>query len=283
MRHVGLVTVSSKMETPLQSLKMRTELPQYSPTHFFGLFFLDSFITLKTDSNNENNLLRFNTGPLIALDKAGGFSAKSPRKLSMRMAEHFGHSYLDYYAKHLDISNGQLLMKQFIESQTNLFKFVKSEIIKKVITGNLFGNRAKNNWFATRLIRRARHELFSPSYDSTQNFLRRQLEDQLIEEDPIIKLSFHNVKLPGTSNDFVLRTTQSDILSTNFRSWGYNKRLYEKVYMSSKPAIMKQIIQDKTDYLESLITTLTNGGKKARIFILTDTGDANLGYQYLVP
>lgn len=40
-------------------------------------------------------------------------------------------------------------------------------------------------------------------------------------------------------------------------------------------------IQDTTDDLELTIKTLTGG--KARIFILTDTGDPNLGYQYLVP
>jgi len=200
----------------------------------------------------------------------------------MRMAEHFGISYLDYYANHLDISDDQLLMKQFVDSQTKLFKFIKSEIIKKVVTGNLLGSQDKNYWFATRLIQRARHELYSPNYDLKDNLLRRQLEKQLIKKPEIMQLSFHKIKIPGTTIDFILTIKQSDVLNIDFRSWGLNKKLHDcGLYTKLKPAYVNQYIQDTTDYLKTFIKALTGG--KARIFILTDTGDANLGYQYLVP
>lgn len=283
LKHVGIVAVSSKSEAPLQSLKMRTYMPQYSPTHFFGLFFLDSFIALKTDSKNVNNQLRFKTGPLIAIDKSGGFCAKSPKLLSMRMAEHFGNSYLDYYANHLDISNDQLLMKQFVESQTELFKFIKSEIIKKVITGNLLGSQAKNNWFATRLIQRIRQDIYSPRSEAAVKNLRWQLETLLrSSHDSTIELIFHGIKTPGSTNDFVLILSQISVLKSDFRLWGHQRRLSDdSLFINLKSTYVNQYIQDTTDYLKTFIKTLTGG--KARIFILTDTGDADLGYQYLIP
>lgn len=173
-------------------------------------------------------------------------------------------------------------MKQFVESQTELFKYIKRKIIEKVVTGNLLGSQAKDYWFATKLIQKARFELYDPTYSSTKPFLRRQLEKQLTDKKERINLLFNGVKVPGTSIDFVLTIKQSEVLNIDFRSWGLNKKLHDYgIYKNSKPLYMNHFIQDTTDYLKTLIKILTGG--KARIFILTDTGDADLGYQYLVP
>jgi len=79
-----------------------------------------------------------------------------------------------------------------------------------------------------------------------------------------------------------LRLDQTSVLESNIRLWGHQRRLTDNsMFTNLKPAYVNQYIQDTTDYLRTFIKILTGG--KARIFILTDTGDANLGYQYLVP
>ena len=221
---------------------------------------------------------------MIAIDKSEGFSARSPKQLSMRMAEYFGDSYLSYYANHLDVSNGELLMRQFIKSQNNIFEYIKKEIVRKVITANYLGDIRKSIWFATKLIQQARLEIISPMYDIKGNYIRRQIEKSLQEQVENFAISFQGLKDPRSrlNEDFKLELQQKKILEVDFRLWGLSKTLQDKgIFKKLKPAYINQHVIDDADGLKAIINFLSGG--KARVYILHDTGDLNLGYQYLVP
>ncbi len=144
------------------------------------------------------------------IDKAGGFSAKSPKQLSMRMAEYFGNTYLNYYATNLDVSNDQLLMKQYVKSQNNLFEYIKQEVTRQIVTANYLGDIEKSIWFASRLIQKARQELFNPRFEIGS--MRWFLEDKINSEIAIFPITFSGIKDPTNplSTDFELQISQSD-------------------------------------------------------------------------
>lgn len=64
--------------------------------------------------------------------------------------------------------------------------------------------------------------------------------------------------------------------------WGNIRKLTEAgFFKQNKHLYTDKIIADTADNLKTLIKTLSSG--KARVFILHDTGDSELGYQHLVP
>ncbi|KKK65710.1 hypothetical protein LCGC14_2971400, partial [marine sediment metagenome] len=157
------------------------------------------------------------------------------------------------------------------------------EVTKQIVTANYLGDIEKSIWFASRLIQKARQELFNPKFEI--DFMRERLEKYINRHDEIFQITFSGIKDPTNplSTDFELQISQTDILKQDIRFWGYKKALYEKskIYKNSKPAYIKQYVDDGANNLKAIINYLSGG--KARIFILTDTGNPNLWYQYLIP
>ncbi|KKM69104.1 hypothetical protein LCGC14_1454200 [marine sediment metagenome] len=287
LKHIGLVTPSAQSESPLNSLKGRNDVPNYSPMHIFGLFFLDSYIylPLKTSSVKlMDNALIFNTGPLVAIDSV--ISANTPRKLSTNIARDFATSYLTSYTATRDMKIPQLVLPRFIESQKHLFEFIKKEIKSQVEDANYLGDKGKSVRFATEIVKKARMSIFDP--DFTKGQIRYQIEKSLTDlttrYNEYQEIIFHGIIDPNKGGNFVLKISQIKLLESNFQSWGYIKNLHENngfFKHSKNPMYIDNYIIDTADNIGTKISKFASG--KARIYILHDTGDPNLGYQYLKP
>lgn len=123
------------------------------------------------------------------------------------------------------------------------------------------------------------------SFSKTTLHLRHQLESQLTESDKMtIKLSFSGITDPKTKKDFEFILDQSKVLSNEFefRFWGHSRTLYDDgVFKDSKSEYIDQYIRDTADNLKIMSETLAGGN--VRVYILSDTGDPELGFQHLVP
>ena len=273
-RHVGLIPSATVYDAPLNYLRTENTIK-----HLFGYFFLSSPLRLDLESSEQTNHydIEFPYGPLVFIDqsitqqlikgesKIWGTSAD--QKLSMALGEMFQ----DHYYKYLKLDK----FSDFVDSQTNLFNFLKEKVIREanfLLMKGAIVTYGQMTSIISRALTKLRQGIFRAKAGEGQS-MRRTIDDFLKDS--------HDTRLKLTILDnFYIYITQKELLSVEFSRWGGTRELYSEkdYYKTILSAYRKQQIKNIVNTLEKIIESGDLGGGKVRLIpIFSDDG---VGYQY---
>ena len=269
LRQAGLIPSATYYDAPLTTLTTATTIK-----HLFGYFFLSSSLRLDLDSSEQTNYYDFTFpyGPLVFTDPSivqqtiNAISASADRKLSQVLAGMFQ----DHYYKYLKLDR----FSNFVDSQTNLFDFLKEKVVRKanslLMTGDIV-TYSQMTSMVSRALTKLRRGVFHALAGEGQS-IRADI-------DNFLKKS-HDARLKITLlDDFYIYVTQEELLTVEFSRWTGTRDIYEKdYYLTILKAYRKQQIKNIVSTLENIIESNVLGNGKVRLIpIFNDDG---VGYQY---
>jgi len=222
------------------------------------------------------NVLSFKTGPLVTIDYGEAIGANSLKSLNIALANHFTEIFTGYFNEDKSVAT----MKCFMDSQSNLFSFIKGEILNKVVLNNYLGDIAKSYAFAINLIKQARIEIYDPWF--AMGNLRYQITHNLkISKSKGFSVEFDIID-PTNNKNFKLWLTQHSLLMQNIDLFYIVINKFDGIsdYNNIKEIYRNHLIQEAINEVEFYIIKYLEG--KTRAYMLYDTGTA-IGYQHLVP
>lgn len=244
--------------------------------HLFGYFFLDSSIRLQ--GVNKEFDLSFPFGPLVGIDSQGSIVKTGPfnpyfstieRKFTQAMGDVFKIQYESSYRENQ--------AHKFIESQSNLYKFLKKEAMNQILALDL--ERDQKRFILSKVLRYLRSGCFGYEATGGRN-LRAGIKEFLKNKDAVFKIEI---------TDFILRINKEDLLKVEFEYFGDISEFYlnteedrddadlTTLFTSLKRALLSQEALDMAEYFREKIEGLVP--KVVKIFPVRDVGDK--GYQFV--
>ncbi|KKL98685.1 hypothetical protein LCGC14_1821950 [marine sediment metagenome] len=274
LRKVGLIPSATIYNAPLSGFSYGNTIK-----HLFGYFFLSSPLRLDLDSSEQTNYydIEFPYGPLVFIDpsivqqtiktESTSYGTSADRRLSQTLAEMFQ----DHYYKYLKLDR----FSNFVDSQTNLFDFLKENVIRKanflLMTGAIV-TYGQITSIISRALTKLRQGIFHAKAAGAQS-IRADI-------DNFLKKS-HDARLKITLLDnFYIYITQKELLSVEFSSWGGTRELYteKEYYKTILSPYRKQQIKNIVNTLEKIIKSDVLGNGKVRLIPIFN--EEGVGYQY---
>lgn len=292
---IGLIPSTFQYDRPISALASATSKSEAisTVTYLFGFFYLESHIYLSIENSHNvkssDNTLTFPLGPLISLSASGGFGGENLRDLSKGIGIYLKTSYESYRARSLNPRNIYILGKKFLVDQSRTLDFIAKKIRATIIDGNYYRDSKKNIWLANQLIESARLGLVHEGKSSSvSGYLRDQLESFMENNEDNSRqnsliLEF-NYLISGSKKNFELEITQTELVENGIISWGKRAAFDSVEYAVFRAQLLHQNSHNIRKYLTHFINTIATNNKidnKIRIFPLLDSGDSNIGYEFI--
>lgn len=287
LNHIGLILSTSRYDSNI--IRIRDDL---KVNHLFSFLFLDNKINLPLiDSSDISKEIYLKIGPLIGVQSQKSLVRYIPKRLSQDFAKNFVYNFYKFSENVYSIDDN-FIEKSYIQSQDNLYDFLKAEFHKKIILGNYLGDMRLDRDLLDKILSNVRIKLYNTKYHTSFKSISRIIEASLYYDKNIplnvrantIDLEIDQVIDPKTNRPFKLTIQKEELLQVDFKLWGRGDILSSISKETTKSALTSTV-SNLMDHLKELIMDETVGNKKVRIFPLVRivSGGKDYGYQYLVP